>query len=73
MYVCKSFRVRLQSRRSSTCYRRDGGERSVALRSLSKACPKSWGLSRNPLGNTIQVSCWEMWVSGSVQVNERRF
>ena len=34
--------------------------RLSVCRSFCKACPKKWGLSLNPWGTTVHVSCWEM-------------
>lgn len=32
---------------------------SCFARSETKACPKTWGLSQEPRGRTVQASCWD--------------
>jgi hypothetical protein len=44
------------------------GCKSKDWRSCCKTWPKWWGLSWNPWGRTVNVSCWERRESGSVQV-----
>ena len=61
-----------RNNKSSTCWSKVVEPKSKVYRSLWKAWPKKWGLSLNPCGKTVQVNCWDWYVSGSIQVKANR-
>ena len=72
VYCWECVSEELQRRISPTYWRTVLGIRSRVVRSVARAWPKKWGLSRKPCGRTVHVSYWEWWLYESVQVKGKR-